>query len=63
MAKKWVSMDLEDRMKDLEDEVDRLYVSYFESPDEDEFDGKEKVYARQLRFIRGRIDDMLSEVS
>ena len=50
-------------MKDLEDEVDRLYVSYFESPDEDEFDGKEKVYARQLRFIRGRIDDMLSEVS
>jgi len=50
--------DLGKRIANLEDEVEDLYVQYFEDPYEDEFVGHSKLLARVLKRIASRINDM-----
>jgi len=54
--------DLAQRIQDLEDEVEDLYVQYFETPDDGDF-ANPKGIRSALRHILYRITDMRDGVS
>ena len=52
------------KVRELANDVDEVYVMHFETPCEEELEDKDlrKYLRNHLRFMKGRINDMLAEV-